>query len=80
MAEKQSNQDRLKEITASIEEGIKELFQSEKYAQYLQTMSRFHRYSVNNQMLIYIFNVESSKKGFNLYKSLTLCISRSVMI
>ena len=33
MAEKQSSRDRLKEITASIEDGIKELFQSESYAQ-----------------------------------------------
>lgn len=41
MAEKQSSRDRLKEITASIEDGIKELFQSESYAQYLQTMSGF---------------------------------------
>lgn len=31
MAEKQSNKDRLKEITNSIENGIKELFESEKY-------------------------------------------------
>lgn len=53
MAEKQSNKDRLKEITDSIEKGIQELFQSEKYQQYLRTMSRFHKYSVNNTMLIY---------------------------
>ena len=32
----------------------KELFESDKYKQYLTTMSRFHRYSVNNQMLIYM--------------------------
>ena len=31
MAEKQSNKDRLKEITDSIEKGIQELFQSETY-------------------------------------------------
>lgn len=48
MAEKQSNKDRLKEITNSIENGIKELFESEKYKNYLRTMSRFHKYSVNN--------------------------------
>ena len=47
MAEKQSNKDRLKEITDSIENGIKELFESEKYKNYLRTMSRFHKYSVN---------------------------------
>lgn len=52
--EKKTNKQRLKEITDSIETGIKELFQSDKYREYLQTMSRFHRYSVNNQMLIYM--------------------------
>jgi len=51
---KQTNKERLKEITDSIEKGIKELFESDKYKQYLTTMSRFHRYSVNNQMLIYM--------------------------
>ena len=55
MAEqKQSNKERLREITEGIEQGIKELFESEKYRQYLSTMSRFHRYSVNNTMLIYM--------------------------
>jgi len=47
MPEKQTNKERLKDITDSIEKGIQELFQSDKYAQYLRTMSRFHRYSVN---------------------------------
>lgn len=55
MAEqKQSNKERLKEITEGIEKGIQELFESDKYRQYLSTMSRFHRYSVNNTMLIYM--------------------------
>lgn len=54
MAEAQTSKERLKEITDSIETGIRELFQSDKYQQYLTTMSRFHRYSVNNQMLIYL--------------------------
>lgn len=53
MPEKQSNKDRLKEITDSIEAGIRELFQSEKYLQYLKTMSRFHKYSLNNTILIF---------------------------
>ena len=46
MAEKQTNKDRMREIVDSIENGIKELFESDKYRQYLSTMSRFHRYSV----------------------------------
>ena len=49
MAEnKSTNRERLREITDGIEQGIKELFESEKYMRYLSVMSRFHRYSVNN--------------------------------
>ena len=70
MAEKQSSRDRLKEITASIEDGIKELFQSESYAQYLQTMSRFHHYSVNNQVLIHMHKPDATLvAGFNKWKN-----------
>jgi cell wall-associated NlpC family hydrolase len=50
----ENNKDRLKEITDSIEQSIKDLFQSDRYAQYLRTMSRFHRYSANSIMLIYM--------------------------
>ena len=38
----------------STEQSIKDLFQSDRFAQYLCTMSRFHRYSINNTMLIYM--------------------------
>ena len=70
MAEKQNSRDRLKEITASIEDGIKELFQSESYAQYLQTMSRFHHYSVNNQVLIHMQKPDATLvAGFNKWKN-----------
>ena len=50
----QSNKERLREITDSIEQGIKDLFASDRYAEYLRTMSRFHRYSANNVMLIHM--------------------------
>ena len=69
MAEKQSNRDRLKEITDSIEKGIQELFQSDKYRQYLRTMSRFHKYSVNNTMLIYMQKPDATVvAGFNKWR------------
>ena len=42
---KPTNRERLREITDGIEQGIKELFESEKYMRYLSVMSRFHRYS-----------------------------------
>lgn len=64
-----SDKEKLKEITDSIENGIKELFASDKYKQYLQTMSRFHRYSVNNQMLIFMQKPDASLvAGFNKWK------------
>ena len=69
MAEKQSNKDRIKEITAGIEQGIKELFESDKYRNYLVTMSRFHRYSVNNVMLIHMQRPDATLvAGFNKWR------------
>jgi len=49
----------LDEITARLEEGIKEIFSSGKYADYLKVMSRFHRYSLNNTLLIAMQNPEA---------------------
>ena len=66
---KQSNKERLQEITAGIEQGIKELFESEKYMNYLRTMSRFHNYSTNNIMLIHMQMPHASLvAGFNKWK------------
>lgn len=70
MAEKQSNKDRIKEITAGIEQGIKELFDSDRYRQYLSTMSRFHKYSLNNVMLIHSQRPDATLvAGFNKWKN-----------
>ena len=67
--EKQTNKERLKDITDSIERGIQDLFQSDKYAQYLRTMSRFHKYSVNNTMLIYMQKPDATLvAGFNKWR------------
>ena len=44
--------DRLKEITGKLEKGVAELFDSDRYKDYLRVMSRFHRYSFNNTLLI----------------------------
>ena len=69
MAEKQTSKDRMREIVDSIENGIKELFESDKYRKYLATMSRFHRYSVNNTMLIYIQRPDATHvAGFNKWR------------
>ena len=52
MADNRTEQQRVKEITDKLEEGLKELFESEKYKSYLNTMSKFHNYSFNNTLLI----------------------------
>ena len=43
---------KVQEITDRLETGIKELFDSEKYVTWLNTMSKFHEYSLNNTILI----------------------------
>ena len=52
MAEAKTEKQKVQEITEKLEQGIKELFESEKYKTYLNTMSKFHNYSFNNTMLI----------------------------
>ena len=70
MADKPTNRERLQEITAGIEQGIKELFESEKYMRYLSVMSKFHRYSVNNTMLIYMQRPDATLvAGYNKWKN-----------
>ena len=77
MAENSKGKERLKEITDSIEQGIKDLFQSDQYIQYLRTMSRFHRYSVNNTVLIYMQKPDATLvAGFNKWRDQ---FSRNVM-
>ena len=52
MADAKTEKQKVQEITEKLEQGIKELFESEKYKTYLNTMSKFHNYSFNNTMLI----------------------------
>jgi antirestriction protein ArdC len=49
---KMMNNEKLKGITEKLENGIKALFESEKYKEYLKTLSKFHKYSFNNALLI----------------------------
>lgn len=69
MTDNTKTKERLKEITDNIEQGIKELFQSDKYMQYLRTMSRFHSYSLNNTLLIAMQNPNATLvAGFNKWR------------
>jgi len=49
---KKSRYEQVQEITAKLEKGIIELFESDKYKEYLSVMSRFSNYSFNNSLLI----------------------------
>ena len=70
MADKPTNRERLQEITAGIEQGIKELFESETDMRYLSVMSKFHRYSGNKTMLIYMQRPDATLvAGFNKWKN-----------
>lgn len=51
MAENRNAQ-QVREITDRLEQGIKELFESERFKEYLRTMSKFYNYSFNNTLLI----------------------------
>lgn len=42
----------MKDITDRLEQGVSEIFQSEKYRQFLDTMAKFPQYSLNNNLLI----------------------------
>ena len=53
--------DKVKEITARLEQGIQAVFDSDRYKEFLTAMSKFHDYSLNNTILI-------AMQGGNLVK------------
>ena len=60
MADAKTEKQKVKEITDKLEEGLKELFESGKYRNYLSTMSKFHNYSFNNTLLIALQRPDAS--------------------
>ena len=52
MMDAKTEKQKVQEITEKLEQGLQELFESEKYKSYLTTMSKFHNYSFNNTLLI----------------------------
>ncbi len=64
-------QNQVKEITDKLEQGLKELFESEKYKLYLNTMSKFHNYSFNNVLLIAMQKPDASLvAGYTAWKNI----------
>ena len=44
--------EKVKEITARLEQGVQAIFDSDRYKEFLTAMSKFHDYSLNNTILI----------------------------
>ena len=69
MADNNKMKEQLQEITERLEQGIKEVFESEKYKEYLNTMSKFYNYSFNNTMLIAMQKPDATLvAGFNAWR------------
>lgn len=71
MAEKKGQTDKIKELTDKLEAGIKEVFTSGRYREFLSAMNKFHSYSYNNTMLILMQKPEASYvAGFKTWETL----------
>ena len=67
--EKVSMKERVAELVGKLEDGLKEIFSSENYKDYLNTMAKFHNYSLNNTLLINQQKPEATLvAGFNSWE------------
>ena len=65
-----SRTERIKELTDRLEQGVKDLFESDRYAAYLSAMSKFHSYSANNLLLILLQCPHATQvAGYNTWKN-----------
>ena len=60
MSERKDQNEKIKELTEQLQEGVKSLFDSDKYREYLQAMAKFHNYSFNNSLLIWAQRPDAS--------------------
>lgn len=74
----QPTDERLTELTERLENGIRELYASGRYAEYLSAMSRFHHYSYGNVMLILMQCPNATRvAGFNTWRKLGRHVKRA---
>lgn len=74
---KQGQDNRLKEITEKLEAGIKDVFSSDRYRDYLSTMNKFHGYSYNNLLLIMLQKPDASLiAGYKTWQTLERQVKR----
>lgn len=72
-----STEDKIKKLSEQLEEGIKNLFESDKYKNFLKTMSKFHNYSFRNSILIMMQNPEATYvAGFNKWNTLNRKVNK----
>jgi len=63
-------QEKMKELTDKLEQGIKDIYESDRYKNYLAVMSKFHSYSFRNSLLIMLQKPEATHvAGFNAWKN-----------
>ncbi len=70
MAITKTNKQKMDEIMGDLQQGVTDIFTSEKFADYLKTMSKFHNYSLNNTILIAAQKPNATRvAGFNKWKN-----------
>ena len=70
MADNNKIREEVKALTERLETGIQDLYTSDKYMAYLDTLSKFHRYSIRNTVLIHLQMPDASHvAGFNKWKN-----------
>ena len=68
---KKEKQKEIKDVLKKLEEGVKEVFESDRFKEYLNTMSKFHSYSPNNVLWILMQKPDATHiAGFNKWKEL----------
>lgn len=68
--EKKTMKEKMKELTDRLEQGVKEVFESGAYENYLKVMSKFHRYSYRNTVLIWMQNPDATYvAGYDAWKN-----------
>ena len=66
----QDKQEKMKELTDKLEQGIKDVYESDRYKNYLAVMSKFHSYSFRNSLLIMLQKPDATHvAGFNAWKN-----------
>lgn len=68
--EKKSRKEKIHELTKQLEKGVKNVFESGAYENYLKVMSKFHRYSFRNTVLIWMQNPDATRvAGYDAWKN-----------